>query len=68
MAYASDSADSPAHRDKEIEITPEMIEAGRLALLSFDKDYESFDDGARRIFLSMMSSDAMSKRREPLRR
>lgn len=62
MDHAKDSADRPARRDEEIEITPEMIRAGKFVLLSFDRNYESFDDGARRVFLAMMSSDSTNCR------
>ena len=39
----------------EIEITPEMIEAGALALSEYDKELESLSEGAARIFRTMCS-------------
>ena len=53
MAHAKELADRPAHREKEIEITPEMIEAGVLALCSFDPRFEDEEEAVRRIFSEM---------------
>lgn len=40
----------------EIEITPAMIEAGELAVMRFNLDYESPRDAAARIYREMVSS------------
>jgi DNA gyrase inhibitor GyrI len=50
---ASKEAGAPG---KEIEITPEMIEAGKYALASFNVDYESHASAAERVFLAMLSA------------
>ncbi len=36
-------------RTTEIEITPEMIEAAKLALLGYSHDYASWEEGAENI-------------------
>jgi hypothetical protein len=46
--------DRPAHSDEQIEITPEMIEAGARELGMFDSEYGSFEEGAERIFSVML--------------
>lgn len=43
----------PDRSAPEIEITPEMIEAGALELKAFSKDYFSFEDGVIAIYRSM---------------
>lgn len=43
------------HETDEIEITPEMIEAGAVALLEYDNRFDSYKGGARVIFEAMMS-------------
>jgi hypothetical protein len=42
--------------DSEIEITPEMIEAGTLALSEYHSEYESPEDAVIRIYLEMVSA------------
>jgi hypothetical protein len=43
--------DAPAeHDDRRIEITPEMIEAGALALSSYDEAFETAEEAVVRIF------------------
>ena len=37
----------------EVEVTPEMIDAGALALSEYDRELESLEEGATRIFLAM---------------
>ncbi len=46
------SADS-ADIDLEIEITPEMIEAGCTEIASYNLDFESREDAVRRIYSEM---------------
>lgn len=38
----------------EIEITPEMVEAGELELCGFTDFFESADEGAQKIFRAMI--------------
>ena len=40
----------------EIEATPEMMEAGALALSEYDLELESLKEGATRIFRAMVSA------------
>ena len=40
----------------EIEITPEMIEAGVRALVSYNPRLDLEEDGARRIFMAMIKA------------
>jgi hypothetical protein len=40
---------------KEIEVTPEMIEAGADILRSFNEDFESYESMAEEIFVAMIS-------------
>jgi hypothetical protein len=40
----------------EIEITPEMIEAGTLALSKHDEEFESSDEAVVRIFRAMLEA------------
>jgi hypothetical protein len=47
------SGDRPAH---EIEITPEMIEAGVSVLCAFEPKFETEADAVRHIFGAMMKS------------
>ncbi len=46
---ASDSKQS----EEEVEVTPEMIEAGALELSRFNPDYQSLEDAAERIYREM---------------
>jgi hypothetical protein len=46
----SEVAGAPA----DIEITPEMIKAGAYELGMFDSEYDSFEEGAERIFSVML--------------
>lgn len=48
--------DRPALEVPEIEITPEMIEAGVAELMLFNLDYQSWEDGAERVFEAMMAA------------
>jgi hypothetical protein len=52
MARIANAATEPEEHE-EIEITSEMIEAGRRELLRFDHDFEDERDAAKRIYLSM---------------
>ena len=38
---------------KDIEVTPAMIKAGARELVSFDLDYESWEDAAIRVYKAM---------------
>lgn len=49
-------ADRLALPEGEIEITPEMIEAGIEELVMFDRRFDTFQDGAKDIFLAMISA------------
>jgi hypothetical protein len=40
----------------EIEVTPEMINAGTSALLDFHSDYERYESAAERIFYTMIDT------------
>jgi hypothetical protein len=46
---------------EEIEITPEMIEAGVVALVSYNPDFELEEDAAARIFKAMITVSRMGK-------
>lgn len=37
-----------------IEVTPEMIEAGRIAYANFNEMFDDLDDGVRRIYVAMV--------------
>ena len=41
-----------------IEITLEMIEAGAIALASFDSEFNSFEEGAKNILRAMLRAKA----------
>jgi hypothetical protein len=54
-----DSDTKTAHCERyvssgELEITPEMIEAGVAALVSYNPKFDLEEDGARRIFAAMV--------------
>ena len=40
--------------EDEIEITPEMIEAGTLELASYDPEFESIEEAAKRVYRAMV--------------
>ena len=42
--------------ESEIEVTPEMIEAGALELAGFDRVFDTHDEGAVRIFIKMIAA------------
>ena len=48
--------DRPALDESEIEVTPEMIEAGADALAAFNEKFSSLEDGAWYIYRAMMSA------------
>jgi 5-formaminoimidazole-4-carboxamide-1-beta-D-ribofuranosyl 5'-monophosphate synthetase len=48
----------------EVEITNEMIMAGRQELLSFDRRYESDEDAVGRIYRAMIMAESQRRRRE----
>ena len=39
-----------------VSITAAMAKAGKMAMLEFDHDYESHEDGARRVFEAMLAA------------
>ena len=47
-------ADKLTLKETEIEITPEMIEAGAAELVGFDGRYDFVEDGVVRIFSEMI--------------
>lgn len=52
------SADRPAHDIEELEITPEMIEAGVSEFYSFDPRFEDADAVVVRVFSAMLRTRA----------
>lgn len=52
-------ADRPT--TEEIEITPEMIAAGRYELATYNRDYEVPEDAVLRIYLSMRALEPREK-------
>lgn len=57
MLDVETAGDRPATKPtEEIEVTPEMIEAGALALMSFDSRYESCEQGAMAVFEAMIAA------------
>jgi hypothetical protein len=58
---AVDSRGSAGAPGAKIRITPAVIAAGAAELLRFDKDFESFEAGAERIFYEMISALASEK-------
>jgi len=53
MELAADSKESVGAPGKDIEVTPAMIKAGARELVSFDLDYESWEDAAIRVYKAM---------------
>ena len=49
-------ADRPAHEDKEIEVTPEMIEAAIPIVFEYDPAFSNESGVCERIFRAMMSA------------
>ena len=62
MALLHDSADRPDSELDEIEVTPEMIEAGVTELVRFNPDYEAEADAVARIFRAMTVSAPNSQK------
>jgi len=52
--------------EEEYELTPDMMKAGVRALLSFNAEYESPEDGVQRIFWEIINAKRAVK--EPIRR
>ena len=48
--------DKGPEEHEEIEITPEMIEAGIGALVAYNPKFDLEEDGARRIFTAMFKA------------
>ena len=48
--------DRPAHCEDEIDVTPEMIEAGALAYLEHDPRFEGTDAAAIRVYRAMAAA------------
>jgi hypothetical protein len=59
---AVDSKGSAGAPETEIEITPEMIEAGVIALAEYDSYMDNAEHGARTIFSAMILASPASKR------
>lgn len=57
-ASPKDEAGAP-----EVEITPEMTKAGADALASFNRDFESAEDAADRVFRAMIENLIEKKNR-----
>ncbi|MFZ0494917.1 MAG: hypothetical protein WBE80_04915 [Methylocella sp.] len=59
-------SDRPAYRDevatKEIDISPEMIEAGVKMLFNYDPDFSNEKDIVAEIFMAMLSVSASHSR------
>lgn len=53
--------DDKGNSTDKIEITPEMIEAGSLALAGDNRTYDNLEDGARRIFVAMVDANMALK-------
>ena len=51
---AKNGPDVTGRNEREIEVTAEMIEAGALALSQYDREYETLEEGAIRIYLAMV--------------
>lgn len=49
-------ADRPVPENGEIEITPEMIEAGVATYAAVDRRFEGIDDAVKRIYREMARS------------
>lgn len=61
MTDVKELADRPAKKEREIEVTPEMIEAGLDAYRPFWCELRDFDEGSdakmvESVFISMMMS------------
>ena len=54
-------ADGPATENGGIEVTPEMIEAGKMAFVCHSPYYESVGDGAIRVFKAMLRTWARGR-------
>jgi hypothetical protein len=52
--------DRPAHTEDEIEVTPEMIEAGEIEFVRFDSRFEGPDEVVLRIYKVMRKARALS--------
>ena len=55
-------ADRPADFTTEIEVTPEMIEAGERAYYDFDKRFEMPSNLVERVFLAMFAASPLVPR------
>jgi hypothetical protein len=45
--------DRPAHNPDEIEVTPEMVDAGALAFSGYDSNFDRSEDLVCEIYLAM---------------
>jgi hypothetical protein len=52
----------PSGGSHEIEITPEMIEAGARALVQYDSRFDSPEEGAAAVFDAMLDARSISPR------
>ncbi len=57
----TDSVDRPAHKESEIEVTPEMIAAGVSEFFNYDRDFSNENDVVRSIFIAMTLSRRISR-------
>lgn len=57
--------DRPAHEEDEIEVTPEMIEAGALAYTDYDPRFEGIEDVAIRVYIAMTRVNRRKTLRQP---
>jgi hypothetical protein len=55
MDHATELADRPTLTDKEIEVTPEMIEAGVLCLFEYDPNFSNENGIVTEILTSMLN-------------
>ena len=46
----------------QIEVTPEMVSAGKSALLEYDDDYEFAEDAVVRVYLAMRSIERKKRK------
>jgi hypothetical protein len=56
-----DTIDGPTHENDEIEVTPEMIEAGAAELARYTTVFDTLEDGVERIFRAMIRSAPRSR-------
>lgn len=60
LTYRTGELSGTGQAATEIEITPEMIAAGALALARYDSDYTSLEEGAVEIISAMLARSEAS--------